>query len=309
MASFNYQTSHVYFRDQFVSFSEANVSIVSSPMLYGLAIYTVFAVNINPETEELVLFRLQDHFERLVASAKILDMQEFLETWDYNRFKTVMQELLEKNNIKQHALVRVTVFIDELLAGAKMHGLKNSVSAIVYEPPVGMEPKGINVKVSSWQRTADNAIPSRAKITGSYANAALMKNDALLDGYDDAIALDEHGHISESTVSNLFLVRKGTLLTPHTGTDLLEGITRDSVLKIAAHLGIPTEERSIDRSELYLADEVFVCGSSMWITPVLSVDRKRIADGQAGEITRQLSRAYAEAQTGQLEAYKDWTIT
>src|SRR5690606_8823051 len=138
---------------------------------------------------------------------------------------------------------------------------------------------GIHCCISSWQRTADNAQPSRAKINGSYINASLMKNEAILDGYDEAIALDQHGHVSEGTVANLFIVRDGELITPDSATDILEGITRNSIIQLAKDLKIPVSQRSIDRSELYIADEVFMCGSSAQITPVLSVDKREIGTG------------------------------
>jgi branched-chain amino acid aminotransferase len=165
---------------------------------------------------------------------------------------------------------------------------------------------GANVCVSSWTRNPDNAIPSRAKVNGSYVNASLMKNEALLNGYDDAIAIDEHGHVAEGTVANLFFVRGGVLTTPGPATDILEGITRSSILTIAKDLNIPTQERSIDRSELYIAEEAFMCGSSARVTPVLSIDKRPVGAGKIGEITAKLDEAYSSAQIGNTDSYRKW---
>ena len=302
----NYQTAEVFFKDKFVPFSQANVSIASSPVLYGLSIYTVFSASWNQARQKMYVFRLKDHYDRLVKSAKIMDFHSFADEWTYEKFSQTMLELLRRNHIEEDVLVRATVFIDELVAGTKIHDLTNSFAAYVYPLGEVLPRSGINVCVSSWSRTADNAIPSRAKVNGSYVNASLMKNEALLNGYDDAIALDQHGHVSEGTVANLFIVRDGVLITPDAATDILEGITRNTVLTIARLLQLPTAERSIDRSELYLADEVFMCGSSALITPVLSIDKRPIGNAQTGPITQQLLQAYQAVQQGENPAFANW---
>ena len=181
------------------------------------------------------------------------------------------------------------------------------LAAYIYPMGEILPRSGINVCVSSWTRNSDNAIPSRAKVNGSYANATLMKNEAILNGYDDAIALDTHGHVAEGTVANVFIVRNGTLVTPSASTDILEGITRDSIMRIARDAGIPVVERVIDRSELYIADEVFICGSSARIIPVLSVDKRPIANGAIGPVATSLLEKYRAAQNGSgSETYKEW---
>lgn len=308
MSSFEYQNADVYFRDTFVPFNEANVSIASSAVLYGLCIYTVFSVNWNQKENRGYIFRLQDHYKRLVNSARIMDFHSFADEWSYEKFEHTMIELIKRNRIEEDVLVRATVFIDELIAGTKIHDLKNSFTAYAYPMGQILSRSGIHVCVSSWMRTPDNAIPSRAKVNGSYANASLMKNEALLNGYDEAIAIDEHGHVSEGTVANLFIVRDGVLLTPDLATDILEGITRSTVLQLAKDMGIPVKERSIDRSELYMTDEAFMCGSSACVTPVLSVDRRTIGDGKIGTITKQLAEAYEAAQKGTVPTYADWRM-
>ena len=305
MKEFDYKNSEVYFRDSFVPFSEANLSIASSPVLYGLSIYTVFNVVWNEAEQRLYIFRLRDHFKRLVNSAKILDFNSFVKEATYEKFEATMLDLLSRNHVQENVLVRVTIYIDELIAGTKIHDLTNSVSAYIYPMGQILPSNGVNVCVSSWQRTADNAIPSRAKVNGSYVNASLMKNEAILNGYDDAIAIDEHGHVAEGTVANLFLVRDGVLITPDPATDILEGITRSTILTLAKELNIPVEVRSIDRSELYMVDEAFMCGSSANVIPVLSVDRRVISTG-AGEITSKISQIYEDVRAGKVPEYTSW---
>lgn len=306
MRSFDYKKSTVYFNGGFVKFTEANVSIASSPVLYGLTIYTVFSVNWNEEKQQLYAFRLKDHYQRLVNSAKIMDFQPFLAEYTYEKFETTMLELIRRNNIAEDALVRAAVYVDELIAGTKIHGLKNNFSAYVYPMGEILSKNGIHAMVSSWQRTADNAQPSRAKINGSYINASLMKNEAILNGYDEAIALDQHGHVSEGTVANLFIVRNGVLVTPDAATDILEGITRSSILQLADDIGLEVQQRTIDRSELYIADEVLMCGSSAKITPVLSVDKRPIGNQKIGPITQKLAQLYDQIQHGVIEDDNNW---
>ena len=208
-----------------------------------------------------------------------------------------MFELIKKNNPKENSLIRVSVFIDAIIAGTKINGLPIALSAYLHPMGQILPQDGINVCVSSWQRNPDSAIPSRAKVNGGYVNASLMKNEAILNGYDDAIALDSQGHVTESTVANIFLVKNGVLITPGTSADILEGITRDSILKIAKDLKIKTEERAVDRTELYTADEVFISGSSARIIPILSVDKRAVGKSAIGPLTEKLLVAYKLAQT------------
>lgn len=273
-------------------FKDANVSIANASVLYGLSIYTVIPVFWNSQTKSLHLFRSKDHFKRLQNSARIMALDQFDKQWDYEKFLSTMMELLKKNKIEKDSLLRISLFVDAELMGARMHDLEHSLCAFVY-PVAPLIPKsGAHLCVSNWRRTPDNAIPSRAKINGSYVNAALMRHEAMLSGFDDAISLDEQGHVAESTVANIFVVQGGKLVTPSTSTDLLEGITRDTVFKLADHFGIEYQQRTIDRSELYIADEIFICGSSMQITPVIKVDHRKIGNGKPGRITREISEAY-----------------
>lgn len=302
----DYKKSTTYFRNKFVPFEQANLSIASSPILYGLSIYTVFGAYWNDEANQLYAFRIPAHWQRLVNSAKIMDFHKFLEEWDEERFTKTMLELLKNNNVKEDALVRTTVFVDELAAGTKIHGLHNSLSSYVYPMSEILNKKGINMMVSSWRRLGDNVTPARAKVNGTYTNASLMKNEALLNGYDEAVALDEYGHVAESTVANIFIIREGKLITPGVTSDLLEGITRSSVFEIAESIGVDVDERQVDRSELYIADEVFVCGSSAQITPVLSIDKRLIGDGKVGPITSRLTQLHSKIYRGEEPQFMYW---
>lgn len=306
MPKLDYNNSITYFRGEWTPFTEANLSIASSPVLYGLSIYTVFNAIWNSTTKQLNIFRLKDHYERLCNSARIMDFADFNKSYSFDQFEKLMIELLHKNRVREDVLVRVTIFIDELAAGTKIHGLKNSLSAYVYPMGEILPRSGINACVSSWTRAGDNIIPSRAKVNGQYVNASLMKNEAILNGYDEAIALDASGHVSEGTVANLFLVRDGKLITPDMATDILEGITRNTIIHLADHLKIQHEQRPVDRTELYIADEAFMCGSSAHITPILSIDKRKIGSGESGPITSQLSKLYKQVQAGEIAKLSDW---
>ncbi len=301
MSSFDYATGQAFFRDTFVPFKDANVSIASSPVLYGLSVYTVFSVNWNETEKKRYAFRLKDHYKRLVNSSTIMDFNKFASAWPYERFEATMKELIVRNAVEgEDVLVRVTVFVDALIAGTKIHDLPQSLSAYVYPMGQILPRAGINVCVSSWTHGSDNVIPSRAKVNGGYANNSLIKNEALLNGYDDAIVLDVQGRVTEATVANIFIVRNGVLITPGVNTDLLEGITRASVLAIARDAGILVEERAVDRTELYIADEAFISGSSARITPIVSVDKRPMGGGVSvpGVITKMIAEKYEAAQKG-----------
>ncbi len=310
MNIFDYKSAQVYFRDGLVPFRDAHLSIASSPVLYGLAVYTVFNIRYDAARKQLHIFRLQDHYRRLCDSAQIMNFTDFRSIMSYEIFQATMIELLLTNKIRENVLIRATLFIDELIAGTKTNGLKTSFSAYIYPMAAFYPATGVHACVSSWQRTPDNAIPSRAKINGSYANATLMKNEALLNGYDEAIALDDSGHVTEGTVANLFMVRSGELITPYQSADILEGITRDSLIKLAGDMHIPMKQRAVDRSELYIADELFYCGSSARITPILSVDRRTIGNKKTGSnLTAKLAQAYEDAQMNNSAFSEQWLTT
>ncbi len=297
--------SVVYFNDSYVQFNKAKVSVASAPVQYGLSAYT--ACNVVLAKDELIGFRLQDHHKRLVRSASILGMADFSNTCSYKKFVTIINNLLLKNSVNSPVIVRFTYYIDTVMTGTRIHGLPTSLTAFLL--PFGdyfLKPM-LDVCVSSWRRISDDALPARAKITGSYVNSSLMKSEALQNGYDDCIALDSHGHVAEGAVANIFIVRDGILLTPSMSTDILEGITRDTVIKIAQSLKIPVIERSIDRSELYVADEIFFSGSSARIWPITSVDKRIIGSKKGiGLVTKRIADAYTSVQHKELLLNDSW---
>lgn len=309
MSGLDFNKATAYFRGNFVPFKEANVSIASSPVLYGLSIYTVFGATWNSDHKKLYIFRLKDHYQRLVNSAKIMDFHDFSSVCSFKDFQLIMRRLLDDNDVKEDVLVRVTIFVDELIAGTRINGLRNSWSAYVYPMGEILPASGVNVCVSSWVRATDNAIPARAKVNGNYVNASLMKNEALQNGFDDAIALDGNGQVTEGTVANIFMVRDGQLITPECSSDILEGITRNSIMRMAKDLGIDCRQAPIDRTELYIADELFYCGSSARITPILSVDKRPVGDGKVGSVTTRLIKEFEIILRGENNKYSDWLAT
>ena len=302
----DFRNSTAYLRDSFLPFKDANVSIASSPVLYGLGIYTVFGACWDETAKQLCVFRLREHYRRLVESCRIMNFEPFDEKYSYIEFEELVTDLLHRNQARQDVLVRVTVFIDELMAGTKIVGLTNSLSMYLYPLTNFFPLSGVSVCISSWAKLADNNIPPRAKVTGAYASSSLMKNEALQNGFDDAIALDNSGHVAESTVANVFLIKDGTLITPDSADDILDGITRRSIFELAAQFGLPCRTAKIDRTELYIADEVFLCGSSAGITPVLNVDHRSIGTGQIGPITPRLIEAYHCLRHGQDPNFEHW---
>lgn len=294
----------VYMNGKYLPFSKANVSIASATVQYGLSVYT--ALNVIKTEDGLCGFRIKDHYIRLTQSAKVLGMLDFEKYCSYDDFKAILTGLISKNNVDQSVIVRINYYIDEIMAGTRIHDLPVGLSMFILPFGDYFSKPTLDVCVSSWRRVPDDAIPPRAKVTGSYVNSSLMKSEAILNGYDDCIALDQHGHVAEGAVANIFMVRNGILITPSESADILEGITRNTVLRIAVELGIPTQVRTIDRSELYIADELFFSGSSARIWPITSVDKRLVSTGERGPLTKQIAEAYSDIQLGKSTIERSW---
>lgn len=288
-----------YFRNNIIPVAEANLSIASAAVLYGLSVYTVFPVTVTKTGA--FAFRLKDHYQRLINSAKIIGIDTFEPNWTYEKFLTTVQELVKANQLTENAFVRATVHVDELVPGTRSRGLNTNLSIFIYESTPIVPQNGMRLKTSVWRRIPDYAIPSRAKVNGAYVNSVLAKQDALDSGYDDCIFLDVNGHVCELSAANIFIVKQGTLITPDTASDLLEGINRQTVLEIAEDLGIPYKVRSIDLTELYTAEEVFACGTSSFIAPVKEIDARKIGNGEIGNITAKLRQRHEEILSGSNE--------
>lgn len=281
-----------YFDDSIQPLSEASLSIASSAVLYGLSVYTVFPIRVNDEGK-LVAFRLKEHFERLINSARIIGIDTFEQEWDESRFLQAVKQVVKANNdLRDNAFVRATVHVNELVPGTKSRGLKTTLSIFIYEAQPIIPQNGARLKTSVWRRIPDNAIPSRAKVNGAYVNSVLAKQDAIDSGYDDCIFLDVNGHVCELSAANIFIVRGDTLITPDTTSDILEGINRKTIIELAKDMGLAVIERTIDMTELYIADEVFACGTSSYIAPVVEVDARRIGSSTPGPITKKISDKY-----------------
>ena len=294
----------VFFGDTMVESNKATLSIASSAVLYGLSVYTVFPVSIGVDKKRWG-FRLQEHYQRLINSAKIIGIDGFATEWSYAKFIVAIKELMAKNDVAKDVYVRATVHVTAEIAGTRSRGLPIALSMFVYDAVPILPSTGSRLKTSSWRRIPDNAIPSRAKVNGAYVNSVLAKQDALDSGYDDCIFLDGHGHVCELSAANIFMVRSGILYTPDTMTDLLEGINRLTIIELAREEGMQVVERSIDATELYIADEVFACGTSANISPVLEVDARVIADGKIGPITQKLQEMHRLARHDS-HKHKQW---
>ncbi|MGK8510809.1 aminotransferase class IV [Nocardia asiatica] len=283
----------VYLGDRIVAADAATVSVASSAVLYGLSVYTVFPVHVDGAAR--TAFRLDDHFRRLEESCKIIGIDRFASEWDFERFRAAVVELTAANAPREDVFVRATVHVVESIPGTRVRGCAIQVSIFVYDAVPIVPQDGMRLKSSPWRRIPDNAIPSRAKVNGAYVNSVLAKQDAIDSGYDDCVFLDANGHVCELSAANIFLVRNGTLITPDVSCNILDGINRRTVLTLAAEDGIPVVERTVDLTELYIADEVFVTGTSAGAAPVVEVDGRVVANGVPGPISQALRKRHSAA--------------
>ena len=294
-----------FFRGQFVPLREANISVMTHAFNYGTAVFEGIRAYWNPEQGQLYALDLIPHFTRLRQSARVLMMDV---PYSAEELAEVTVELLRRDGLREDVYIRPLAYKSSEVIGVRLHNLDSDVT--IFAVPFGQyidTQEGIRAQTSTWRRNDDNAIPARGKVTGGYVNSALSKTEAQLNGYDEAIVLTHEGHVSEGSAENLFVVRGGQLVTPPVSDNILEGITRREIMLLARQeLAIETVERSIDRTELYLADEVFLCGTGAQISPVVEVDRRVVASGRTGPITKRLGALYFDAVRGRLERYRSW---
>ncbi|NLE78492.1 MAG: branched-chain amino acid aminotransferase [Rhodococcus sp.] len=283
----------VYFGDRFVDAEEATLGVATSALLYGLSVYTVFPVHVDGTKR--TAFRLRDHFDRLLESCKIIGIDQFAPDWDYDKFVTVAKRLIAENDPQSDVFVRATVHVDASIPGTRVRGCSVKVSMFVYDAVPIVPQDGMRLKTSVWRRIPDNAIPSRAKVNGAYVNSVLAKQDAIDSGYDDCIFLDVNGHVCELSAANIFVVRGDTLITPDVSFDILDSINRRTLLTLAEEDGIRVVERAVDLTELYIADEVFVTGTSAGVAPVTEVDGRLVSGGTHGPISTALRKRHTAA--------------
>ncbi len=293
-----------YFEGKFVPFAEAKVSIMTHALNYGTGVFEGIRAYWNAEQEQLYVVRLRDHYRRLLQSTKVLRMQFEL---DVDQMSALTVELLRREGYREDVYIRPLAYKANEMIGVRLHNLRDEFA--IFAVPFGKyieQQEGAKVCFSSWRRNDDNAIPPRGKITGGYVNSALIKSEAMLNGYDEAIVLNADGHISEGSAENFFIVRGGKLITPPVSANILEGITRQLIIDLAkTEFGVETVERQIDRSEVYIADEAFFCGTGVEITPIGSVDQIALGNGGVGPITRRISELYFRLVRGNEPRYMD----
>lgn len=280
---------------------DANLSVMSSAVLYGLSVYSVFPV--CRAAQGLAAFRVKDHFRRLADSARIVGLDAFEREWAEERFIETARRLVAANGVREDAFVRATIHASELLPGTRSRGVATVLSMFIYEAAPILPAAGARLKTSVWRRVPDAAIPARAKANGAYVNSVLGKQDALDSGCDDCVFLDAAGHVCELSAANIFIVRGGILATPGASSDILEGITRRTILGIARDMDMPTAERAIDLTELHIADEVFASGTSAFVSPVTEIDGRKVGNGAIGPITSALQKKYREVLHGEDPRY------
>ncbi len=298
-------TPHAYLKKQIMPLSEAKIGIMTHAFNYGTGIFEGIRGNWNESHEQLYVFRLKEHFDRLRKSAKIMQMQF---PYDNEELYSLVTQLVEMSGFHEDVYVRPLVYKSSEVLGVRLHDLEDDLLIFVapFGPYLDLE-KGARCQTSSWRRVADTGIPARAKITGIYANSALAKTEAQLNGFDEAIMLDERGHISEGSGENIFVVMDGRLITPPPSSDILIGITRDTVMTLAKNeFGLEVIERDIDRTELYIADEVFLTGTAAHLSAVTEVDRRAVGDGAVGPITRKLQDLFFDVIRGRNAKYERW---
>ena len=290
---------------EFVPLVDAKIGVMTHGFLYGTATFEGIRAYWNQEQGQLYGLKLLEHYRRFAGSARIL----FIDLgYTPEQLVEVTVDLLRRNALRQDVYVRPTAFKSSQLIGVRLHDLASDL--VIFSVPFGDyidTTRGITAQTVSWRRNSDVSIPARSKIVGAYVNSAFAKTEAQLNGYDEAIVLTLDGHASEGSAENLFMVRDGRLITPPVTDDILEGITRAALIELArAELGIETVERPIDRSELYIADEVLLCGTGAQISPVISIDHRPIGSGAVGPVSEHLKDLYFDVVRGRLPAYAHW---
>jgi branched-chain amino acid aminotransferase len=294
---------YAYLSGKFVPLEEARISVMTHAFLYGTAVFEGIRAYYNPQAEELYIFRAIEHYIRFKNSCRLLkiDLPHSAE-----QFAELSVELLRKSGFREDVYIRPVGFKSSRRIGLR---LDDQNDFTMFAVPMGAyltREHPLNMMISSWRRVEDNAIPARSKINGSYVNLSLAAAEARDNGFDEAILLNEDGSVSEAAGMNLFLVRSGTLITPPITDNVLEGITRDTVFTIARELGIPIVERTIDRSELYIADEIFICGTGAEIAPVGAIDHRKIGKGDTREVTAKIQDVYFRAVRGEYLEYRHY---
>jgi len=296
---------YAYFRGAIVPYSEARVGVLTHGLNYGTAAFGGMRAYWNEAEEQLFVFRPRDHFRRFLDSTMIMRMV-FDHTPESLTRLTI--EVLRAENYRCDVYIRPLAFKSDEIIGVKLHDLHDELSIVAFpfERYMANETDA-HVTISSWRRVDDNMIPARGKISGAYANSALIKTDAVLAGFDEALVLTQEGHISEGSAMNVFMVKADTVITPPITENILEGITRRTTIELVREeLGRPVVERPIDRTEVYLCDEFFITGTAAQITAVTRIDHRPVGTGAMGPITTRLRDLYQDVVRGRHPGYRGW---
>ena len=292
---------YAFFEGQFVPFADAKISVGTHAVQYGTGAFAGIRGYLDADGETINIFRLAEHATRLLNSAKLLRA-----TLPFTR-ETLSQtivDLVEKNAPAGDVYIRPFVYKSSVQLTPRLKGLDNELAIYMLQLGDYLDTtSGVKAAVSSWHRLPDNAVPGRGKISGGYINSALAKDEAEEKGADEAILLDQHGHVAEGSGCNLFLVRDGTLVTAPITGDILEGITRRTMMQFAHDEGIPIQERDIDRSELYIVDEAFFCGTGVQIAPITTIDGRPVGEGIPGPISQKLREIFFDTVRGRNPKY------
>jgi branched-chain amino acid aminotransferase len=299
--------NYAFFNGRIVRYGEAKIGVLTHGLNYGTGVFGGIRTYWNEEAQQLFIFRPRDHFRRFLESTKLLRM-EF--SYSEDDLTKALLALLRTENHKTDCYIRPVAFYSDEIIGVRLHDLTPALAMVAI--PFGKyveKDEGAHVTVSSWRRVDDNMIPARGKITGSYINSAFAKTDAQRAGFDEAIILNQDGHICEGSAENVFLIRNGVAITPPITDNILEGITRQTVITLLREeLGVNVVERSIDRSEIYLANEAFFTGTGVQITAITRVDYRAIGTGQMGEITTKLRELFFNVARGRVKKYREWCM-
>jgi branched-chain amino acid aminotransferase len=297
----------LFMNGEFVPADHGFVSVRTHGFAYGTGCFEGIRGYWNAEQEQVFLFRLREHYERFLDSCKILQIHL---PYSIDDLIKISVELVQRNGQQQDVYLRPVAYKADESLGVRLHGIQDAF--IMTSEPVGsyINTTGLRCGVSSWRRVDDNAMPARAKITGAYVNSAFAKSEAMQNGFDEAIMLTHEGHVSEGSAENIFLLMNGEFVTPAATENILLGITRDTIMELGRReFGRITRERPIDRTELYIADEIFLCGTGAQIAPVIEVDHRPVGDGTIGAISKEVQRIYFDIVRGRRVEYREQWCT
>jgi branched-chain amino acid aminotransferase len=297
--------NYAYFKGNIVPYSEAKIGVLTHGLNYGTSVFGGLRAYWNAAEEELFIFRPLDHYRRFLGSTRIMFMELGHTPESLTQATT---DLLRQENYHGDVYIRPLAFKSDEIVGVKLHGLHDELSivAVPFERYIDND-TSVHATISSCRRVDDNMIPARGKISGAYANSALIKTDAAHAGFDEALVLTQEGHISEGSAMNVFIVKANVVITPPITENILEGITRRTVIELASQeLGLPVVERPIDRTEVYLCDELFMTGTAAQVTAVTQVDHRPVGSGLMGPVTTQLREIYSQVVRGQIPRYRHW---